>query len=112
MIVVQQKSDRNKFWYDASVTDNGDGTLTFGATTVYRHGVAYALAAYTTPNLGTDPFALYVEPTGGSVDYLLSFFDVLTDAPLPWPNGEPGVRVAWRDGVGAEIHALRSVVDA
>ncbi len=108
--LVQQRGARARIWFDAAAVDNGDGTITIPATAFWLQGAEYPLAAYTTPNVGTDPFRIFVEDAAGGVDYLLDTTGMATPASFGMHLGAP--LVVWRDVAGGPIEVLRSVPDA
>ena len=104
MKIVEQRSDRDRGWYDAEIVQDGT-VLQIPATTFWLRNVGYELAAYA-PDVGEGAFRILVEKTEAGADYLL---DLTGEAePESFGEGIGAFLLAWRV-VGAELSVLRSV---
>lgn len=109
MQIHPQRSAQSRLWFDAEVTDNGNGTITIPATSFWLHGAEYELTEYA-PDVGAGPFRIWVEKTSGGADYLLDTTGYAEPESFGAGTGSP--LVVWRDEAGGDIHVLRSVSDA
>ncbi len=107
---ARQRGARASVWFDAAAVDNGDGTITIPATSFWLRGAEYPLGVYTTPNVGADPFRIFIERAADGVDYLLDTTGLATPASFGPHLGAPVV--VWRDVAEGPIEVLRSVPDA